>query len=70
MRALILGAVCAFALVGSALAGPVTLKANPVDEDGQVTLGDIFEGAGGAANVVVGRRAGPSIVFEAAQLQG
>ena len=70
MRALILGAVCAFALVGPALAGPVTLRANPVDDDGQVTLGDIFDGAGGAANVVVGRRAGPSIVFEAAQLQG
>lgn len=70
MRALILCAVCAFALVGPALAGPVTLRANPVDEDGQVTLGDIFDGAGGAANVVVGRRAGPSIVFEAAQLQG
>lgn len=69
MRALILGAVAAFALVGPAFAGPVTLKANPVDDDGQVTLGEIFEGAGGAANVVVGRRAGPSIVFEAAQLQ-
>jgi flagella basal body P-ring formation protein FlgA len=70
VRALILGAVCAFALAGPALAGPVTLRANPVDDDGQVTLGDIFDGAGGAANVVVGRRAGPSIVFEAAQLQG
>lgn len=70
MRALILGVVCAFALAGPALAGPVTLRANPVDDDGQVTLGDIFDGAGGAANVVVGRRAGPSIVFEAAQLQG
>ncbi len=70
MRALILGAVAAFALVGPAFAGPVTLKANPVDDDGQVTLGEIFDGAGGAANVVVGRRAGPSIVFEAAQLQG
>jgi flagella basal body P-ring formation protein FlgA len=70
VRALILGAVAAFALVGPAFAGPVTLKANPVDDDGQVTLGEIFDGAGGAANVVVGRRAGPSIVFEAAQLQG
>lgn len=70
MRALILGAVAAFVLAGPAFAGPVTLKANPVDDDGQVTLGDIFEGAGSAANVVVGRRAGPSIVFEASQLQG
>ena len=70
MKSLILGAVAALMLAGPAFAGPVTLKANPVDDDGQVTLGDIFDGAGGAANVVVGRRAGPSIVFEAAQLQG
>ena len=70
MRALILGAVAALTLAGPALAGPVTLKANPADADGQVTLGDIFDGADGAANVVVGRRAGPSIVFEAGQLQG
>nr|WP_183203808.1 flagella basal body P-ring formation protein FlgA [Brevundimonas lenta] len=51
------------------MAGPVTLKANPVDDDGRVTLGDLFDGAGSAANVVVGNRAGPSIVFEAGQLQ-
>lgn len=69
MRSLILGAVAALMLAGPAMAGPVTLKANPADADGQVTLGDIFEGAGGAANVVVGRRVGPSIVFEAGQLQ-
>lgn len=53
-----------------ALAGPVTLKANPVDTDGRVTLGDIFDGAtGAAAEVVVGHRAGPAIVFEAGALQ-
>lgn len=69
MRSLILGAIAALLLAGPALAGPVTLKANPVDDDGRVTLGDLFDGAGGAANVVVGRRAGPSIVFEAGQLQ-
>ncbi len=70
MKSLILGAVAALMLAGPAFAGPVTLKANPVDADGQVTLGDIFDGAGAASNVVVGNRAGPSIVFEAAQLQG
>jgi flagella basal body P-ring formation protein FlgA len=69
MRSLILAALTALMLAGPALAGPVTLKANPVDDDGRVTLGDLFDGAGGAASVVVGRRAGPSIVFEAAQLQ-
>ena len=68
MRALI--SVAALALsAGTALADPVTLKANPVDDDGRVTLGDLFEGAGAAAGVVVGTRNGPSVVFEAGQLQ-
>lgn len=62
--------VATLALVASpALAGPVTLKANPVDDDGRVTLGDIFDGAGSASGVVVANRAGPSVVFEAGQLQ-
>jgi flagella basal body P-ring formation protein FlgA len=52
-----------------ALAGPVTLKVNPVDADGRVTLGDVFDGAGVAANTVIANRAGPSVVFEAGQLQ-
>ncbi len=69
MRTLILAAVAALTFAAPAFAGPVTLKANPVDSDGRVTLGDLFEGAGGASNVVVGQRAGPSIVFEAGQLQ-
>lgn len=69
MRALILAAVAALTFAGPALAGPVTLKVNPVDSDGRVTLGDLFDGAGAASNVVVGQRAGPSIVFEAGQLQ-
>ncbi|MGV8928356.1 MAG: flagellar basal body P-ring formation chaperone FlgA [Brevundimonas sp.] len=69
MRALILGAVAALMLAGAAAAGPVTLKANPVDSDGQVTFGDLFEGAGAASGIVVGTRSGPSIVFEAGQLQ-
>lgn len=69
MRALILGVVSAMALSSAALAGPVTLKANPVDSDGRVTLGDLFDGAGAASDVVVGARVGPSAVFEAGQLQ-
>ena len=68
MRALI-AAAAALLLAGPALAGPVTLKANPVDADGQITLGDLFDGAGGASGVVVGVRSGPSAVFEAGQLQ-
>ncbi|HYC66771.1 flagella basal body P-ring formation protein FlgA [Brevundimonas sp.] len=67
MRSLILAA--ALLMAGPALAGPVTLKANPVDADGQVTLGDVFEGAGSASGVVIGARSGPSVVFEAGSLQ-
>ena len=69
MRSLILGAIAALMTAGAAVAGPVTLKANPVDSDGRVTLGDLFDGAGAASEVVVGSRGGPSIVFEAGQLQ-
>lgn len=67
MRTLI--AAAALMLAGPALAGPVTLKANPVDVDGQVTFGDLFDGAGAASGMVVGVRSGPSVVFEAGQLQ-
>lgn len=68
MRALaLISALALFA--GPALAGPVTLRVNPVDDDGRVTLGEIFDGAGAASGVVVANRAGPSVVFEAGQLQ-
>ena len=67
MRALIL--VAALLAAGAAAADPVTLKSNPVDSDGRVTLGDLFDGAGAASDVVIGSRGGPSIVFEAGQLQ-
>jgi len=68
VRALIAAAAVLLA-AGPALADPVTLKANPVDDDGRVTLGELFDGAGAAAGVVVGSRTGPSVVFEAGQLQ-
>lgn len=62
--------LAALAVASPALAGPVALKANPVDDDGRVTLGDIFDGAtGAAAEVVVGTRAGPSLIFDAGALQ-
>jgi flagella basal body P-ring formation protein FlgA len=68
IRLLTLAAALSLA-ASPALAGPVTLKANPVDDDGRVTLGDLFDGAGSASGVVVASRAGPSVVFEAGQLQ-
>lgn len=54
---------------GPAFAGPVTLRAQPVDDDGRVTLGDLFDGAGSASSVVVGVRSGPSAVFEVGPVQ-
>ena len=63
-------AFCIALVAGPAFAGPVTLRPQPVDEDGRVTFGDLFDGAGSAANVVIGTRTGPSVVFEAGQLQG
>lgn len=66
----LLTAACALALsAGAALAGPVELLPEPTDADGRVTLGEIFEGAGAAADVVVATRVGPSVVLDAGQLQ-
>jgi flagella basal body P-ring formation protein FlgA len=45
---------CTALFAGSALAAqPVTLKPEPVDSDGVVTLGDLFDGAGAASATVV-----------------
>jgi len=46
-------------------ATPVTLKADAVDADGVVTLGDIFDGAGGAAATPVATRTGNSVMLNA-----
>jgi flagella basal body P-ring formation protein FlgA len=58
------------ALAGPALAGqPVTLKAETVDADGQVTLGDLFDGAGSAAKTPVATRTGTTVVLDAGAVQ-
>ncbi len=59
-----------FFLAGVAQAGlPVTLRGEIVDPNGQVTLGELFVGAGGASNVVVADRVGASVVLDAAAVQ-
>lgn len=50
-------------------ATPVVLKAQTVDDDGVVTLGDLFDGAGEAANVPVASKPGRSVVLNAAAVQ-
>jgi len=58
------------ALASPALAGaPVALKAAPVDDDGMVTLGDLFDGAGAAARVPVAAKPGSSVVLDAGAVQ-
>ncbi|KRB46626.1 flagellar basal body P-ring formation chaperone FlgA [Phenylobacterium sp. Root700] len=61
----------AVALAASpALAGqPVTLKAETLDNDGMVTLSDLFDGAGAAGKIAVAAKPGASTVLDAAAVQ-
>lgn len=70
MRRALALALCAALSAGPALAGEVALKADVADADGRVTLGDLFDGAGGAAEVLVATRTGPSVVLDAGAVQG
>ena len=70
MKASLFAALALFT-AGPALAGqPVALKIDAF-ATGQVTLGDLFDGAGRAASVVVGPAAAPgaNIVLDAGQVQ-
>ena len=69
-RLLSFAAVLALAFASAAQAGQaVTLKADTVDGDGVVTLGDLFDGAGSAADVRVAAKPGLSIVLDAGAVQ-
>ena len=62
---------CTALIAGPALAAPVALKPEPVDSDGVVTLGDLFDGTGEASATVVapGPQAGSAVVLDAARVQ-
>ena len=63
-------ALAAVLVAAPALAGtPVTLRADVVDDDGVVTLGEIFEGAGTAAGAPVATRTGASVMLNARAVQ-
>jgi flagella basal body P-ring formation protein FlgA len=69
MKALLVTvALGAFALPAFA-ATPVSLRADVSDADGRVTLGDLFDGAGAAADTAVAVRNGPNVVLDAGQVQ-
>lgn len=72
MRRALLLALCAglSAFPALALAGQVSLRADVSDADGRVTLGDLFDGAGGVSEVLVATRSGPTVVLDAAAVQG
>lgn len=62
-------ALCLALPVAVHAAAPVALRSEPTDADGVVTLGDIFEGAGGASGVRVAARSGTSVVLDATAVQ-
>ena len=62
---LVMTVMAAPALAGTA----VTLKADIVDADGVVTLGEIFEGAGQAGRTPVASRTGASVMLSASAVQ-
>jgi flagella basal body P-ring formation protein FlgA len=69
MKTLVLS-LAALLIATPALAGQgVSLRSDTTDGDGRITLGELFDGAGAASDVVVGLRVGPSAVLDAAQVQ-
>uniref|UniRef100_B0T0B4 Flagella basal body P-ring formation protein FlgA n=1 Tax=Caulobacter sp. (strain K31) TaxID=366602 RepID=B0T0B4_CAUSK len=69
MKALALS-IAALLIATPALAGQaVSLRSDTTDSDGRVTLGELFDGAGAASDVVVAARVGQSVVLDATQLQ-
>jgi flagella basal body P-ring formation protein FlgA len=52
-----------------AMATPVSLVDGPMDDDGVVTLGELFDNAGLASGVRVATRTAATVVLDAAQVQ-
>jgi len=62
--------LAALLIATPALAGQiVSLRSNTTDADGKITLGELFDGAGAASDVVVAARTGPSAVLDAGAVQ-
>jgi flagella basal body P-ring formation protein FlgA len=69
MKALALS-LAALLIATPALAGTsVSLRSDTTDADGRITLGELFDGAGAASDVVVATRMGPSAVLDAGAVQ-
>jgi flagella basal body P-ring formation protein FlgA len=62
--------IAALLIATPALAGQaVSLRPDTTDADGKITLGELFDGAGAASEVVVASRVGPSAVLDAGAVQ-
>jgi flagella basal body P-ring formation protein FlgA len=62
--------LAALLIATPALAGQsVSLRSDTTDADGRITLGELFDGAGAASDVVVATRMGPSAVLDAGAVQ-
>jgi flagella basal body P-ring formation protein FlgA len=62
--------LAALLIASPALAGQaVSLRPDTTDADGRITLGELFDGAGAASDVVVASRVGPSAVLDAGAVQ-
>ncbi|CAN5390956.1 flagellar basal body P-ring formation chaperone FlgA [soil metagenome] len=62
--------IAALLIATPALAGQaVSLRADTTDAYGKITLGELFDGAGAASDVVVAARVGPSAVLDAGAIQ-
>ena len=62
--------LAALLIATPALAGQsVSLRSDTTDADGRITLGELFDGAGAASDVVVATRMGPSAVLDAGAIQ-
>lgn len=48
---------------------PLVLKSSVTDGDGRITLGDVFDNAGAASNVLLGYRKGATAILDAAIVQ-
>lgn len=69
MRAFALAAALALAAAPALAGQAVTLKADTLDTDGMVTLGDLFDGAGAAGQTPVAARPGQIAVLDAGAVQ-
>src|SRR5579871_53412 len=68
--ALLIACLAAFVVTVPAFAGtPVSLNAQITDASGHVTLGELFDDAGPARDVVVAERTGQTVVLDAAAVQ-